>query len=57
MWDYKSLSQELIKAGFIEVRHAAFGDSVDALFLTVEEQGRWDNCLGVECKKPLENAR
>jgi hypothetical protein len=57
MWDYKSLSQELIKAGFIEVRHAAFGDSVDALFLTVEEQGRWDNCLGVECKKPLENAQ
>jgi predicted SAM-dependent methyltransferase len=57
MWDYKSLSQELLKAGFIEVRHAAFGDSVDALFLTVEEQGRWDNCLGVECKKPLENAQ
>ncbi|MGZ8160719.1 MAG: class I SAM-dependent methyltransferase, partial [Methylobacter sp.] len=53
MWDYKAISQELLNAGFIEVRRASFGDSLDAMFLSVEEKSRWDNCLGVECKKPI----
>lgn len=57
MRNYKPIARKLLKAGFIEVRHAAFGDCADALFLRVEEQGRCDNCLGVEGKKPLKNAR
>jgi SAM-dependent methyltransferase len=53
MWDYKSIEQELNKAGFVVVRRAFFGDSSDAMFFGVEERSRWDNCLGVECKKPI----
>lgn len=52
MWDYKSMQQELHDAGFTEIRKAAFGDSSDPKFGEVEDKGRWENCLGVECKKP-----
>ena len=52
MWDYKAIELELINAGFVEVRRAYFGDSSDIKFNVVEEKDRWDNCLGVECKKP-----
>lgn len=52
MWDYKSIQRELENAGFDNVRRAYFGDSSDPMFGTVEEQGRWENCLGVECRKP-----
>ena len=51
MWDYKSIESELRRAGFVEIRKARFGDSVDPLFGDVEEKGRWENCLGVECLK------
>jgi hypothetical protein len=52
MWDYKAMAHELAIAGFVEIRRAAFNDSEDKRFLEVEEMGRWENCLGVECKKP-----
>ena len=52
MWDYKSLSAELQTAGFTAIRRAEFGDSPDPYFLTVEEIGRWQNCLGIECRRP-----
>ncbi len=52
MWDYKAMKQELERAGFADVRRAYFNDSVDARFREVEEQGRWENCLGVECLRP-----
>lgn len=52
MWDYKSIKAELKDAGFIDIRRALFGDSSDPVFNTVEDKGRWDNCLGVECKTP-----
>jgi predicted SAM-dependent methyltransferase len=51
MWDYKSIKVELENAGFVDIRNASFGDSVDPMFQTVEERGRWENCLGVECQK------
>lgn len=51
MWDYKSIASELRNVGFIEIRRAQFGDAADPLFGEVEEKGRWDNCLGVECIK------
>lgn len=50
MWGYKSLSKELSKAGFSEIRRAEFGDSIDSNFSFVEKQERWDNCLGIECR-------
>jgi len=52
MWDYKSISQELAQAGYIKVRRAQFGDSADLHFADVENIGRWENCLGVECSRP-----
>jgi len=52
MWDYKSIKPELEDAGFIEVRKATIGDSSDPVFGIVEELERWENCLGVECRKP-----
>jgi len=52
MWDFKNIAQELQEAGFVGVRRAAFNDSDDERFKEVENLGRWENCLGVECKKP-----
>lgn len=52
MWDYRAIEAELRAAGFTRIRRAYFGDSDDKHFNEVEERGRWENCLGVECKKP-----
>jgi hypothetical protein len=52
MWDFKGISKELADAGFIEIHRADFNDSADPRFKEVEETGRWENCLGVECTKP-----
>ena len=49
--DYKSITAELEKAGFSDIRRARFGDSDDKMFGSVEDEGRWINCLGVECRK------
>ena len=51
MWDYPSMSRELERAGFRDVRRASMGDSADPHFKDVEESSRWDSCLGVECVK------
>lgn len=51
MWDYKSIERELRTAGFREVKRARKGDSLEPLFKDVEEEERWLNCLGVECKR------
>lgn len=52
MWDFKSLTAELEEAGFIEIRRASFNDSGLPIFDSVEDKDRWENCLGIECKKP-----
>jgi predicted SAM-dependent methyltransferase len=51
MWDYKSIERELRDVGFIKIRRAQFGDSLNHKFKDVEDKSRWDNCLGVECSK------
>lgn len=51
MWDFKSLKVELENAGFINIRRAEYLDSELSAFLNVENEDRWLNCLGVECKK------
>jgi hypothetical protein len=51
LWDYSSIERELNQVGFVRVRRALFGDSIDARFNQVEHQGRWTNCLGVECRR------
>lgn len=52
MWDYSSFEAELRSAGFVDIRRASFGDASDAMFLRVEAQERWDDCLGIECRRP-----
>ena len=52
MWDYRSMSKELRETGFVSIRRAEFGDAEDAMFKDVEVDERWENCLGIECKKP-----
>ncbi len=49
--DFKGISKELADAGFIKIRRAYFNDSADPRFKEVEDIGRWENCLGVECTK------
>ena len=52
MWDYKSIENELSKVGFVDIRRAVFSDSEDKMFESVEDEGRWTDCLGVESFKP-----
>lgn len=52
MWDYKAIVPELAQAGFVGVRRAAFNDSADSRFVEVEEKSRWEDCLGIECRRP-----
>jgi hypothetical protein len=49
MWDFKSMSAELSRVGFREIRRAELGDSKDARFNDVEDEERWKDCLGMEC--------
>ncbi len=56
MWDYRNFSKELTAAGFTAIRRAAFGDSGDPAFAEVESEGRWRNCLGIECRRPETSA-
>jgi SAM-dependent methyltransferase len=51
MWDYRSLSKELEDVGFMEIRRARYKDSKDPSFMFVDEFGRWEDCLGIECMK------
>lgn len=51
MWDFKSVSFELQKVGFFNIRRAEYGDAADTIFRQVEVKDRWDTCLGIECNK------
>lgn len=50
-YDFDSMSLELDKAGFKDIRRAVFSDSTNLAFLDVEDIGRWDYSLGIECVK------
>ncbi|WP_295667810.1 methyltransferase domain-containing protein [uncultured Mucilaginibacter sp.] len=51
MWDYKSLEYELKKAGFINIRPCAFGDSEGPVFKFVEEESRFYKAAAFDCQK------
>jgi len=51
MWDFNAMRNELLKVGFKEIRRASFNDSLDKMFLEVEESERWKDSLGIECIK------
>ena len=52
MWDEKNMTHELAAAGFTAIRRARMGDNPDPHFADVEDAGRWENCLGMECRRP-----
>ena len=52
MWDEKNMRTELESAGFVAIRRARCGDSEDPHFLEVEDEGRWRDALGMECRRP-----
>jgi predicted SAM-dependent methyltransferase len=52
IWDYKSLYDQLEKAGFTNIKRAFFNDSAIEDFKEIEDNNRWINCLGFECQKP-----
>jgi hypothetical protein len=51
MWDFKALEHELRHAGFNQIRRAHFGDAQDPRFADVEDKGRFESCLAIECKR------
>jgi SAM-dependent methyltransferase len=51
MWDSKSLSEELKNVGFTQIRDCIFNDSKDEMFKYVEEVGRFENAVAIECRK------
>ncbi len=52
LWDYPSISSHLESAGFVEIRRARLGDAEERAFKDVERPERWENALGVECRRP-----
>jgi Methyltransferase domain len=52
MWDAQSLSTELERIGFVEIRRWEFGDSPDKLFNLVEEKHRIVGACALEARKP-----
>lgn len=51
MWDNKSLSEELRNVGFAQIRVCKFNDSEDIMFKFVEDIGRFENAVAIECIK------
>ncbi|MCB0428966.1 MAG: hypothetical protein KDD54_02550 [Flavobacteriales bacterium] len=51
MWDHKSLAKELENIGFKNIRPCKFNDSQDNMFSHVEDPGRFENAVALECEK------
>ena len=49
MWDLKSMRQELLTAGFIDIERCRAGD--EPIFRDVEDAGRFVDALAVQCRK------
>jgi len=52
LWDFRGTTLELASAGFVDIRRATVHDAADPRFIDVEQPDRWENCLGVECRRP-----
>ena len=50
LWDYQSLSRELVDVGFHGIRRAYYEDSADPMFRATERADRWHDALGIECQ-------
>ncbi|WP_041641695.1 class I SAM-dependent methyltransferase [Magnetococcus marinus] len=52
LWDYAGMAHMLEQAGFMEIRPARCGDSGLTQFNQVENPNRWENALGIACRRP-----
>lgn len=50
-WDYKGLAHELSRAGFTDIRRCSCGDAKDPAFAAVENPGRFEWSIAIECSK------
>lgn len=50
MWDFKSLSNELSKIGFVDIRRCNAGD--EPVFVAAEDPGRFVESIAVQSRKP-----
>jgi SAM-dependent methyltransferase len=51
MWDEKAMRARLAEHGFKDLRRAALGDAEDRMFDLVEDKGRFDGCLAIQCRR------
>jgi len=51
MWDEKAMTEQLREHSFRDIRRAAFGDAEDRVFNSVEDKGRFDGCLAMQCRR------
>ncbi len=51
MWDEKSMFKKLSEHGFKNIRRAYFGDAEDKKFNEVEDKGRFEGCLAMQCER------
>ena len=51
MWDYRSLSGELERAGFRAMRRCSFGDSEEPRIADVEQRDRLTDAVAIECRR------
>lgn len=51
MWDKKSMSEELRKSGFNQIRICSYNDCDDVMFKHVEEYSRFEYAVSIECIK------
>lgn len=51
MWDEKAMTEQLKTHGFTRIRRATYGDAADRNFDAVEDAGRFQGCLAMECRK------
>jgi SAM-dependent methyltransferase len=56
MFDFASMSAELERAGFVDIRRAAYGDAADPMFARVESEDRFVDQgiveVAIEARKP-----
>ena len=52
LWDFKGIEAKLADHGFAEIRRAVFADAETPEFNDVELQTRWQDSLGIECRRP-----
>jgi predicted SAM-dependent methyltransferase len=51
MWDERSITARLKQHGFYNIRRTQFGDAEDKKFNEVEDKGRFEGCLAMQCSK------